>query len=114
MLAKFAFTCVFAMLVAAAFTGCGDDDEENQNPSQAALARCNALCDKQAAAQCGVPVDGCKQLCSAVTGTARCIPYFESYHDCQNGLANVCDPTTCQSQLIAAGQCLVPDAGAPG
>jgi hypothetical protein len=109
-----AFKLVFAALMAAAFVGCGDDDEQNQDPGQAAVAACTSLCDKQAAAQCGIPVDLCKQTCTATNSVPRCASLFKAWYDCQHALADVCDGAGCPTQSAAAFQCVVPLDGGTG
>ena len=112
MWARAAFTCVVAGLVAAAFVGCGSDDEEN--PARPTTdAACTALCDKQAAAMCGLDPADCQDLCSFVRETSQCESRFRAYIDCQDGLGNVCDTMSCLNPLASAYQCAFPDAG-PG
>jgi hypothetical protein len=105
------FTCVFLSLAAATFFGCGDDDEETQTPGQTALASCNSLCDKQAAAQCGIPVETCRTACNTVNSAPECVDQFNAWLNCQHAQANVCNLAGCQSQSLAAIQCAAAGTG---
>jgi hypothetical protein len=110
MWARCVFTFVLGALVAAAFVGCGSDDEEKQPPGPTTAEACSALCDKQVAANCGIPPQTCTQLCSFAGSSPQCESRARAYIDCQDSLAMVCDTMSCVSQATAVLTCLVPDA----
>jgi hypothetical protein len=98
-------------LAAMAFFGCGDDDEQTETPTQAAFASCNSLCDKQMAAQCGIPLETCKQACNTINSAPECTDRFKAWLDCQHAQANVCNLAGCQNQSIDALQCAAAGTG---
>jgi hypothetical protein len=115
MWSKCAFTFVIGALLAAAFVGCGSDDEEQPPPPNTAQA-CDALCNKQVAANCqlmgmGLPPQQCAQLCDVTSQPGQCEARARAYIDCQSALSNVCDVAACQQQFLDVLLCFVPDAG---
>ena len=119
MWARCAFPLVIGALVAAAFVGCGSDDEETPNTNQSTFTKCNALCDKQVAANCelmgmGLSREECGELCSIAQMTPQCESTVRAYIDCQDALAMVCDVMTCEDQAVAAALCIAPDDAGAG
>jgi hypothetical protein len=114
MWSKCAFTFVIGALLAAAFVGCGSDDEENPSTNQSTFTKCIALCDKQVVANCelmgmGLTREDCVDLCSIAQMTPQCEPSVRAFVDCQDALAMVCDVAICEDQAVAAVQCIAPD-----
>src|SRR5688572_9420180 len=114
MWSKCAFTFVIGALLAAAFVGCGSDDEENPSTNQSTFTKCIALCDKQVVANCelmgmGLTREDCVDLCSIAQMTPQCEPSVRAFVDCQDALAMVCDVVICEDQAVAAVQCIAPD-----
>ena len=102
MWARAAFMCVVAGLAAAAFVGCGSDDEENP-ALQRRMSSCNALCDKQVAAHCGLyPAVATGPVQSGPRTNSQCDDPFQGVHRLPGRAPQLCDDMRCQNPFVSA------------
>ena len=96
--------------------GCENDTNAVDSPTTGNPTLCMRLCNEQSQAGCAAaPVSECEAACEAVFSgdDVECQEKTAVSNDCQLRQEDVCDTTACETDVLAAMQACMADAGVP-